>query len=300
MTGDLDVAELRRVIEAAFDGVPPPGPGSRTLHQAEAADSYETCGRERDHFGRWQELPRQHLEDCPSATSYLDAEGLRYYAPAIMCASLEADGPGMLIAASLSSSLSPGDAELRAYARARLRGWDRAQRLATAAWMRHDGADPSVVVAWERAAEVEGDAWFDVWWPDRARPDADAVRRGILAAFGDAVHADPVVSASLDELDADVFPAALAAACLRVLNAPAGAGSGGAEDTIREIAGAVHPRWGTPERTAVLRRLGPLNRAQRGAVASFLDRYVENEALRRMWARVANVDAEDWLRLLAG
>lgn len=300
MAGEADVAALRCLIEAAFDGVPPPGPGSLSLYQAEAADSYETCGRERDHAGRWQDLPRQHLADCPTATSYLDAEGLRYYAPAIMCASLEADGPGLVIAASLASTLSPRNAELRGYARVRLGGWDRAQRRATAAWMRHDGADLSAVQAWERAAEADDDAWFEVWWPDRARPDADAVRRLILDAFGDAVLAAPAAPAALDVLDADVFPAALAAACLRVLDASAAAGSGGAEEAIREIAGAVHPRWGAPERPAVLRRLGPLNRAQRGAIASFLDRYVENEVLRRMWARVANVDAEDWLRLLAG
>lgn len=72
-------------IEQAFDGIPAPGEGHLTLYQAEAADDYAKCDRSRDHLGRWQELPEQHLLDCQWALAYLDEQGIAYYLPAVMC-----------------------------------------------------------------------------------------------------------------------------------------------------------------------------------------------------------------------
>ena len=76
--------ELCRLIEDAFDGVPPPDADHLTLYQAEAADHWGTTDRSRDALGRWQDLPDQHVLDCQWALPWLDAQGMRHYLPAIM------------------------------------------------------------------------------------------------------------------------------------------------------------------------------------------------------------------------
>lgn len=89
--GPLGAARVRReqddvqaTIERAFDGVPFPGPKHRSLYQAEAADNWAGCDQSRDHQGRWQDLPREHLLACQFALPHLDAHGLRYYLAAVM------------------------------------------------------------------------------------------------------------------------------------------------------------------------------------------------------------------------
>ena len=42
------------------------------------------CDQSRDHTGRWQDLPRQHVLDCQWALPHLGAESLPYYLPALM------------------------------------------------------------------------------------------------------------------------------------------------------------------------------------------------------------------------
>ena len=76
-------------IHAAFDGVPSPAPPSRTLRQAEAWDHYDVVDRSKDHEGRWQDLPAAHIRACQNALPHLDAQGIRYYLPALMCHYLE-------------------------------------------------------------------------------------------------------------------------------------------------------------------------------------------------------------------
>ena len=78
--------ELISAIESAFDGVP--RPALLTLHVAEAHDGYDygndKAHRARDHVGRWQDLPSEHIERCQCALSHVDAVGMRYYLPAYM------------------------------------------------------------------------------------------------------------------------------------------------------------------------------------------------------------------------
>jgi hypothetical protein len=73
------------ILHAAFDGVPFPGPESRTLRQAEAWDHYDEIDASKDWKGRWQELPAADIRACQQALPHLDEYGLRYYLPALMC-----------------------------------------------------------------------------------------------------------------------------------------------------------------------------------------------------------------------
>ncbi|HMG20099.1 MAG TPA: DUF6714 family protein [Kofleriaceae bacterium] len=89
--GPLGVARIQRAkdavlaaVDRAFDGVPFPGPTGRSLFQAEAADSYAGCDQARDHKGRWQDLPREHILACQWALPHLAGASLQYYLPAII------------------------------------------------------------------------------------------------------------------------------------------------------------------------------------------------------------------------
>jgi hypothetical protein len=89
--GEAGAARIQRAkdvvldaVDRAFDGVPFPGPKHRSLFQAEAADSWAGCDQSRDHTGRWQDLPREHILACQFALPHLSPEGLHYYLPAII------------------------------------------------------------------------------------------------------------------------------------------------------------------------------------------------------------------------
>ena len=72
-------------IETAFDGVPPPGPDNLTLRQAEAADSYAFADRQPgESEGPWQDVVDDYLLEHQWALPHLDAQGIRYYLPAVM------------------------------------------------------------------------------------------------------------------------------------------------------------------------------------------------------------------------
>ncbi len=43
----------------------------------------------KDFFGRWQDLPSEHIKKCSIALSFLNKEGMRYYLPAYMVWYLE-------------------------------------------------------------------------------------------------------------------------------------------------------------------------------------------------------------------
>lgn len=84
---DLDVNEVMEVIRKAFKGVSR-GSGI-SLHQAAAIDDY--CTKEEQAEARlldadtcWEEVPDEWIEKSPSALSFLDSAGFRYYIPAYM------------------------------------------------------------------------------------------------------------------------------------------------------------------------------------------------------------------------
>ncbi|HYE75539.1 MAG TPA: DUF6714 family protein [Blastocatellia bacterium] len=79
--------ELIAEIIAVFDGV------SRedgiTLHEAAAiddrlSDEEQLAARRLDTEQRWQDVPDDDILACPSALSFLDVKGFRYYLPAFM------------------------------------------------------------------------------------------------------------------------------------------------------------------------------------------------------------------------
>jgi hypothetical protein len=74
------------MIELAFDGVA--RPEQLTLHVAEAHDNYDydndPLHRTKDHVGRWQDIPDEHLLRCVDGLSHLAEDGLPYYLPAAM------------------------------------------------------------------------------------------------------------------------------------------------------------------------------------------------------------------------
>lgn len=118
-------------IQRAFDGVPPPGPESRTLRQAEAWDDYDRIERGDAPPGRWQELPEGELRSCQNALPHLDADGLRYYLPAAMSIALRSPSFRRLnIFDSLLFTFQPAQGGLRDYQRERLGPLTFAQRRA--------------------------------------------------------------------------------------------------------------------------------------------------------------------------
>ncbi len=82
----MTIEELTIIIEKAFDGVSQPE--EITLHVAEAHDAYDyqhdQQHREKDFFGRWQDVPETHIQECQSALSFVDKIGMRFYLPAYM------------------------------------------------------------------------------------------------------------------------------------------------------------------------------------------------------------------------
>ncbi|HOD82859.1 MAG: hypothetical protein BWX88_04428 [Planctomycetes bacterium ADurb.Bin126] len=83
--------DLIKKIHHAFEGVAR-GKGI-TLHQARIIDDaiWSGAGPEEEAFARgkdsdrkWQEIPRQVIEELGEECAFLDAEGFRYYLPALM------------------------------------------------------------------------------------------------------------------------------------------------------------------------------------------------------------------------
>lgn len=87
--------QLIQEIREEFTDVP--FPSHCGLHAAVAKDDWisdESTLREitnqKDYFGNWWDVPRNHLRQCMTALSYLDAAGLEFYLPAYMVAVVEA------------------------------------------------------------------------------------------------------------------------------------------------------------------------------------------------------------------
>jgi hypothetical protein len=306
-----DLAPVAQTIEAAFDGVPAPGPGARTLFEAEEADSWGTTDVARgraSHRGRWQDLPTDELRDGYSAWSYLSASGLRYYAPAVMLRHLEwseqrADEwrPALYLGLfeGIAFAFSPSgveDDDQRAYMEERLAPLTAPQRRAVLRFLEATGR-PDEVAPWARVvahdeAGAPG-AWFDVLWPPRRRPDPVAVHAGLVAAFPDVV---PPPALDPDHgLRARVPPAAFAARlaeeALFVLTT---ADVAARHDSIRRITWSLAPSWGARDHAHQRARLLTLDLPQRRAVSAFCDLVVARSALREMWRRAAADERDDW------
>lgn len=150
------------IIERAFDGVPPPDADHRTLFQAAAWDGHRVVDQQRDHKGRWQDLPDAHVHACPNALYHLDAQGMRYYLPALMSYVVRGVGvrrPGAHDA--LSFMLMPDTSGHKDHQHRLLSGLTLAQREAIVAFLEHIGAPPAAQEPWRRVVALGDDPkWF--------------------------------------------------------------------------------------------------------------------------------------------
>lgn len=90
----MENSELQAAIKNAFSEVVLGG--GIGLHEADAIDSRgtpEICtlAREQDEKLDWQKVPLKSLNRCFSSYNWLDAEGLRFYLPAMMLAEVSGD-----------------------------------------------------------------------------------------------------------------------------------------------------------------------------------------------------------------
>ena len=169
---DRVIAATLAWIDRAFDGVPVPDRQHRTIHQAEAADNYESCDRSRDHLGRWQDLPEDHLLANQWALSHLDDQGIHYYIPAAMCFALRHQVSHHVrdtwLTESLGYTLGPSGTDLRGYQQQRFGLFDRDQRAAIYAFTLVRGYTEQAA-AWRRVFVAERAAacndWFELYSP---------------------------------------------------------------------------------------------------------------------------------------
>ncbi len=156
------IGPVLALVEEAFEGVPPPDREHRTLFQAEAWDSYERVDQSRDHRGPWQDLPEAHLSDCGFALPHLDAQGIRYYLPAIMTSALQARRP-LLIHDALRFTLVPSVGDLKDYQRRRIALLTFSQRQAILAFLEAlDDVTEEELRPWRRVVEAGDDpSWLD-------------------------------------------------------------------------------------------------------------------------------------------
>ena len=166
---DRVIGATLRWIDRAFDGVPVPDEDHRTIFQAEAADNHGWCDRARDHLGRWQDLPDEHLLENPWALAHLDEQGIHYYLPALMSFALRAHlAHDHWIVESLGYTLQPSSGDLRTYQQGRFARLDREQRAAIYAFALMSG-NRRAAEAWWRVFDAEREAvredWFALYSP---------------------------------------------------------------------------------------------------------------------------------------
>jgi hypothetical protein len=123
---DADAQAIVDAIREAFAGV---RRGAITLHEAEVIDSYgsddeRADARQRDTEQNWEDLPDQHIEECPWALCHLDPVSWRYYIPAYMIWSLRNFRSNDSIVSDFTIytfDASDSDAKLREYSTERYR-----------------------------------------------------------------------------------------------------------------------------------------------------------------------------------
>ena len=312
---DRDFSGVALQIDAAFDGVAAPGPGERTLFEAEEADSYFTIdvakGRE-SHRGRWQDLPTSELAEGMAALSFLRTGGLVYYAPAVMVRYLHwsetwsedsvvdlclhlFDGIGFLFTPSRDSD------DLREFDRERLALFVAPQRAAIHRFMSAIGGTSEAVAAWARvvahdASGAPGD-WFEVYWPARERPDPQHVMAQVREAFPGVEPLSDLDPARrlLWLLPPELFAERLAQEALFALGTEGGSDR---SDSIDRLTWGLHPNWGAERHAEDRARLVTLNAAQRRAVSAVCEACVEKSTLREMWRRAVEHEGDDWFDFL--
>lgn len=313
----MDLASVAIELELAFDGVPPPGRGCRTLYEAEEASGWGMKFRPDgavDHRGRWQDLPWEELNNCPSAFAYLKSDGVHYYTPAFLMWSLcwhETEDDASLpigLDISISDFLTPGTSyELRDHLRQRLERFNRSQRHAIYAYMKATSLwNRKGVRPWARAvAHDESGAageWFEAFWPERARPDAADVIEMVRSAF----PTDPLAPwntlavtqerrVRLSDMEPDEWQRALPAYAVFVLEHPRHAWR---EGILDEIQRSIHPQWGHASQPHIRARLNLLTHDMRNAVAEFTDACIDNTSMRAMWRRASAHAGPDWFEYL--
>lgn len=139
---------LIQFIKETFDGVEQPK--DITLHIAEAHDWYDydhdDIHRKKDFFGRWQDLPSEHIKKCLNALSFLNKEGMRYYLPAHMVWYLENFGNSEEIDRDdtlYSFDNNSDNLELAAYHKERFSLFNRQQLRACALFVKYCSEDKS-------------------------------------------------------------------------------------------------------------------------------------------------------------
>jgi hypothetical protein len=158
----VDSRRIRREIELAFVNASYPG-DDQLVYDASYPDVAET----RDAFkGRdWRDLDVSFLRRNAEALSFLTPEGLRYYLPAFMIASMlepkRADAIPLFVCLSLTPPQT-GESDLADFKR-RMAIFDSAERSAIRAFLsyarEHLGADEAKHALhryWEQAAKPTG------------------------------------------------------------------------------------------------------------------------------------------------
>jgi|GEM_PF-2038024 len=312
----LDEGPLLDRIEAAFDGVPIPDTEHRTLFQGEAADSFRTADRANDHLGRWQDLPDAHLERANWALAHLDAQGMAYYAAPIMRIGLtrfadwEQDSDIPMIVDSLESQLRISDSDdLRGYMRDRFALFTRAQRVVLAAFVHTMVEHQATRDAWLRVLEAEADGprddWFEVLWPMRGRPTAEAVRESVLRAFPgtqllrSVAEFEAAERAAVDDVQAALWMPGM---MLEVLSPSPGPIRRKPESLPFLLSQALRPELRKRRIAAHQAVLAGLNPTQRAAVGCFVSRCLDRSVAREAWQRLVDAEAsgprDDWLDVL--
>jgi len=318
---------LASQVEAAFAGVPPPGPGSRTLHEAELADyggpemvrSEEWYLRSRAPLGRWQDLTLAHLNDCPWAFAHLDAAGLRYFTPAVLVHHLRwLDSGGRLGAGdeslyvalcdSLSMLSSCTTYRLREHHRQRFSLFTSIERRAIHDFMVASFPwAPWYAAPWQRAVAHDASGapgdWFDAYWPERERPATSHVIALLQATFAldeplggwSSVPIEADRAADLSSLPPDAFRSWLVAYSQFALHHP---GDSLSRVLLDEIERAIHPEWGSKRHLPARERLVCLTPTQRVALSSFVDACIDDEGLRTMWRRACAHEGAGWFEVL--
>jgi len=154
-----ELTNMLHTINTAFDGVPFPGPAHFSLYQAEAEDNREGCSQDRDHKGRWQDLPAQHMLDCQYALAHLKGPSLHYYLPAIMSFAVRAEVLDAYLFESLEYHLqfNMDDKGLYEYGRKRHSCFTPEQFQALARFAAFYGTPADDVARWE--ALGRGEDW---------------------------------------------------------------------------------------------------------------------------------------------
>ncbi|MFT7581587.1 MAG: hypothetical protein ACI9MR_003265, partial [Myxococcota bacterium] len=234
----------------------------------------------------------------------LDAAGLHHYAPAIMVQKLhrlEVEEPANLytVFACFEFLLSPRNpSALRDHLKRLWTRFTAVQRLAV-----HDFVQATVRCqedrnAWARVVAFDasdaGEGWFDVLWPRHPIPDPVELCRVWHAAFPPD-EVEPWTSLSALDPPGCYLPFAptewllrlLPAYAVFVLEEPA---HPSASDIRGRLDRLLHPIHGPASPRPLRGCLSVLNQAQRRAVSGLVDTLFDDDMMRDLWQRAADLE----------